>query len=149
MPACSRWISTTNAIFPSKAAGCVARSWSNFPRPCAFDYATISDLVLHLRYTARDGGGSFRTMVANGIAERLNLMALKTNRTGLFQAFDLRRDRPDTWHRLVTTGTASLTITAGDLPYFTSGRAVAITVVRILARVKGAPANYARSAERP
>ncbi|MHB0953993.1 MAG: Tc toxin subunit A-related protein [Allorhizobium sp.] len=108
-----------------------------------FDYATISDLVLHLRYTARDGGGGFRTITANGVRERLNVMALKTGRTGLFQAFDLKRDRPDIWHRLVTTGASELTITAADLPYFTSSRAIAVTIARILVKVKGAPTSYA------
>ncbi len=108
----------------------------------SFDYGTISDLVLHLRYTARDGGGSFRTMVANGVRERLNAIVLATGRTGLFHAIDLRRDRPDMWHRLVTAGAADLTLTAGELPYLTSGHATPISATRILARVKGAPATY-------
>jgi peptidoglycan hydrolase-like protein with peptidoglycan-binding domain len=107
-----------------------------------FDYGTISDVVLNLRYTARHGGGGFRTMVQNGLRERMNVLALKTGRTGLFQAFDLRRDRPDVWHRLVTTGTATLTIGPDDLPYFTKSRAVAVTASRILARVTGHPASY-------
>lgn len=107
-----------------------------------FDAATISDVVLNIRYTARDGGGSFRTMVANGLMARLNAIVLKSGRVGLFHAIDLRRDRPDVWHRLVTTGAASLTVSAGDLPYFTSRRTVAITASRVLARVSGAPASY-------
>jgi hypothetical protein len=106
-----------------------------------FDYGTISDVVLHLRYTARDGGGGFRTMVANGVSQRLNVMALKTGRIGLFQAFDVRRDRPDVWHRLNTTGTSALTLTADDLPYYTSSRVIAINASRIIARVTGKP-NY-------
>ncbi len=108
-----------------------------------FDYGTISDVVLNLRYTARDGGGGFRTMVANGVRERLNEMALKTGRIGLFQAFDLRRDRPDAWHKLITTGNTTLTISADDLPYFTSSRAIAINASRMLARIKGTSGNYA------
>jgi peptidoglycan hydrolase-like protein with peptidoglycan-binding domain len=107
-----------------------------------FDYGTISDVVLNLRYTARDGGGGFRTMVADGVRERLNVIALKTGRVGLFQAFDLRRDRPDVWQKLITTGAAALTFTADDLPYYTSSRAIAINASRILARIKGAPASY-------
>jgi hypothetical protein len=81
-------------------------------------------------------------MVADGIRERLNVIALKAGRVGLFQAFDLRRDRPDVWQKLITTGAASLTLTADDLPYYTSSRAIAIIASRILARVKGVPASY-------
>ncbi|MBC7985239.1 MAG: hypothetical protein H7X93_01000, partial [Sphingomonadaceae bacterium] len=108
----------------------------------SFDSKTISDLVLTVHYTARDGGGAFRTMVANGLAERMNAIVLKTGRVGLFHAVDLRRDQPDVWHRLVTTGAAELMISADDLPYFTSGRAITITAERILAEVQGAPASF-------
>lgn len=108
----------------------------------SFDYGSISDVVLHFRYTARDGGGAFRKLASDTVRERLNVLALKTGRTGLFQAFDLRRDRPDVWHQLTTTGSSSLKLTADDLPYFTRSRALAINASRFIARVKGAPANY-------
>ena len=107
-----------------------------------FDYGSISDVVLHLRYTARDGGSAFRTLAANTVRERLNVLALKTGRTGLFQAFDLRRDKPDLWNRLAAAGSGSLEITAEDLPYYTSGHATAISAIRMIARVEGAPTNY-------
>jgi hypothetical protein len=107
-----------------------------------FDYGTISDVVLHLRYTARDGGGGLRTLAANTLRDRLNVLALKTGRTGLFQAFDLRRDKPDVWNHLTAAGSAPLQITTQDLPYFTSNHAAAINATRIVARVDGAPASY-------
>lgn len=109
------------------------------PKLQPFDYGTISDVVLHLRYTARDGGGGFRTMVANGLRERLNVLALKAGRVGLFQAFDLRRDRPDVWNRLKATGTADLTISTDELPYYTSTHAASISATRILAKVGSNP----------
>ena len=107
-----------------------------------FDYGTISDVVLHFRYTARDGGSALRTLASNTVRERLNVLALAAGRTGLYQAFDLRRDRPDVWNRLITAGSTTLEIGANDLPYFTSGHAAAITATRFIARVDGAPASY-------
>jgi peptidoglycan hydrolase-like protein with peptidoglycan-binding domain len=107
-----------------------------------FDYGTISDVVFHLRITARDGGGALRTLAANTLRERLNVLALNAGRTGLFQAFDLRRDKPDVWNRLTTAGSATLEISAEDLPYFTSSHAAGISATRIIARIDGAPANY-------
>ncbi|QYU71209.1 hypothetical protein J4558_16560 [Leptolyngbya sp. 15MV] len=112
----------------------------------AFSAKSISDLILTVHYTARDGGGAFRTMVAGGLAERMNATVLKAGRVGLFHAFDLRRDRPDAWHRLVTTGSADLTVGAQDLPYFTSGRIVTVTGARLLAEIAGAPASFAMTA---
>lgn len=108
----------------------------------SFDYGSISDVVIHLRYTARDGGGALRTLAANTLRDRLNVLALNAGRAGLFQAFDLRRDMPDVWNQLVTAGSSTLRITDEDLPYFTVGHAAAITASRIIARVDGAPATY-------
>ncbi|MCZ8260624.1 MAG: neuraminidase-like domain-containing protein [Beijerinckiaceae bacterium] len=107
-----------------------------------FDYNTITDVVLHLRYTARDGGGGFRTLVANGLRANLEAMVQSASRVGLFQAFDLKRDRPALWSQLVATGATQVTITRDDLPYFTRQAANAITAIRVIAKVKGAPASY-------
>lgn len=107
-----------------------------------FHYGTISDLVITVRYAAKDGGGAFRKMVDDGLREQLNAMALSAGRVGLFHAFDLRRDRPDLWNQLTATGKTSLKITRDDLPYYTSSRAIAINATRFIARVKGAPANF-------
>jgi peptidoglycan hydrolase-like protein with peptidoglycan-binding domain len=108
-----------------------------------FDYGTITDVILTLRYTARDGGGAFKRMVANGLRERMNTMVLKAGRVGLFHAFDLRRDRPNVFQQLTSTGGSSFAITQNDLPYFTTGRAAGISSTRILARVQGGPASLA------
>lgn len=69
-------------------------------------------------------------------------MVLKTGRTGLFMAIDIRRDRPDLWYQLTSSGSAQFTVTADELPYFTAGRAIGFTASRVLVRVDGAPANY-------
>ncbi len=108
----------------------------------SFDYGTISDVVLHFRYTARDGGSALRSLVADSLREQLNVLALNAGRIGLFQAFDLRRDKPNLWNQLTTAGSTSLEITAEDLPYFTSGHAVEISGMRLIARVDGAPSDY-------
>lgn len=101
-----------------------------------FDYSTISDVVFHLRYTARDGGGGFRSAVQSNLRSGLNQMILKTGRTGLFHAIDLRRDHPDLWYRLVSTGSASFTLDRDWLPYFISSQGVNLQLVslRLLAK---------------
>jgi len=101
-----------------------------------FDYSTISDVVFHVRYTARDGGGGFRSAVQTNLSSGLNQMILKTGRTGLFHAFDLRRDHPDLWHRLISTGGDSFTLDRSWLPYFIGSQGVSLNIlsVRLLAK---------------
>lgn len=106
------------------------------------DAAAIADVVFNFRITARDGGGGFRDLVEKALRENLNGVALDAGGHGLFHAIDLRRDRPDTWHQLVTGGASSVSVTRDDLPYFASASPIAIAGARILARVEGAPATY-------
>lgn len=128
---------------PFEGSGAIGTYTLELPQTLRpFDYGTISDVILHIRYTARDGGGALRKLAADTVRERLNVLALKTGRIGLFQAFDVRRDMADVWNRLINAGSAKFQITADDLPYFTSGHAIAISATRIIARVDGAPANY-------
>lgn len=57
---------------PFEGAGAISTWRIELPRPSAtialpvFDYRTISELVLHLRYTARQGGADFRDDVMDG-----------------------------------------------------------------------------------
>ena len=101
-----------------------------------FDYSTITDVVFHVRYTARDGGGGFRSAVQANLRSGLNQMILKTGRSGLFHAFDLRRDHPDLWHRLISTGVDSFTLNRNWLPYFIGSQGVSLNIlsVRLLAK---------------
>ena len=102
----------------------------------SFDYSTIADVVFHFRYTARDGGGGFRASVQSNLRSGLNQMILKTGRTGLFQAFDLRRDHPDLWYRLISTGTDSFTLDRNWLPYFISSQGVNLSILSLQLVVK-------------
>src|SRR4029078_12730855 len=67
----------------------------------AFDYRTISDVVLRLDYVA-EASAELRAEVekANATAERSLLMWLKNS--GLPGNFSMRHDFPDAWGMLVT-----------------------------------------------
>ena len=54
--ACSSSTSATSATCPSRAPARSAAGASSCRNYTPFDYDTISDVILHVRYTARDGG---------------------------------------------------------------------------------------------
>ena len=61
--------------------------------PRQFDYESISDVILHLRYTSRDGGGPLRSAVAAHLNEQIEqAMAL-----GCMQLLSVRHDFPTEW----------------------------------------------------
>jgi Tc toxin complex TcA C-terminal TcB-binding domain/Neuraminidase-like domain/Putative peptidoglycan binding domain len=112
---------------PFEGSGAIGTYQLELPKDVrGFDYATISDVIFHMRYTARDGGGTFRDAVSKKIKEQLNAIALQGGKEGLFHAIDIRRDRPAIWHQLKTTGTSSLTLTLDDFPYFAASAGITL-----------------------
>ena len=83
-----------------------------------FDYTTITDVILHLNYTAREGGSRLRDLVTRVQKEQLHNMALNLTRRGLYHAYILRQQFPDQWSALQSTGSATLRLKAEHLPYF-------------------------------
>ncbi|GAA1980208.1 neuraminidase-like domain-containing protein [Microbacterium pumilum] len=103
---------------PFEGAGAIS-SWS-LELPSAirpFDYETISDVVMHVSYTARDAGDlAFKSSVNSTLVAELN--ALRPRRL-----FSVRHDFPDAWHQLVTTAgesarTGTLELSKAYFPAF-------------------------------
>ncbi len=60
-----------------------------------FDYETISDVILHIRYTAREGGGLLR----NSAVARLNELITESQAAGSVRLFSARHEFPTEWAR--------------------------------------------------
>jgi len=67
----------------------------------AFDYATISDVVFHLRYTAREGGGVLKQQAVIELQTVINEIALAENRAGLFRLISAKHEFPNDWHKFL------------------------------------------------
>jgi hypothetical protein len=108
-----------------------------------FDYDTISDVVLHIKYTAREGGGGLCDLAETTLKDKLVEIKQQLNQTGLHVALNMKHDLPNEWHLLKPNGTVDLTIAKSRLPYFVQSlQNVEIDNVTIIARVKNNPASY-------
>ncbi len=58
-----------------------------------FDYDTISDVILHIRYTAREGGGLLR----NGAVANLQTRIAEAQTAGSVRLFSVRHEFPSEW----------------------------------------------------
>jgi hypothetical protein len=112
-----------------------------------FDYRTITDVVLNIKYTARDGGSGFRALVEQVLGQHLQGMLVSAQTTGLNQGFNVRLEYADAWHRLQQTASVPLTIGAHQLPFFTVGHKPKIAGARWLARVAGDPSSFEMSVD--
>jgi hypothetical protein len=62
-----------------------------------FNYDTITDVILHMRYTARQGGDTLK----NGAMESLKGKIGGIDEAVLVQLFSLKHDFPTEWHQFV------------------------------------------------
>lgn len=89
-----------------------------------FDYDTISDVVLHLRYTARDGGLALRSTATAALQARIGAASA----VGSARLLDVRHEFPTEWARFTTsvpsgqppTSPLTLTLREEHYPYWAS-----------------------------
>ena len=82
-----------------------------------FDYNTISDAILHVKYTAREGGSVLKTAANGSLKERQNQIKQSLKKQGLHIVINLKHDMPNEWHLLAVNGNVNLTIDKSRLPY--------------------------------
>jgi hypothetical protein len=93
-----------------------------------FDYNTITDVILHFRYTARQGGAQMRDKAV----EHLKAIIGEANSSGLALLFYLKQDFPSEWHRFVNGSEGFETIVKHDyFPYFTQGKDITIDALQL------------------
>ena len=80
--------------------------------PCQFDFDTITDVVLHVRYTAREGGELLRSVAVANLQKQI----ANAQTVGSVRLFSMRHEFPSDWakFRSVTIGgttpTAALSV---------------------------------------
>ncbi len=128
---------------PFEGAGAISTWQIQLPTAYQqFDYGTISDLILHVRYTAREGGAAFRAMTESALGTILNETVLVAGRKGLYVAFSVRDSFPNQWWQLSDTGSTSITIDQAHLPYLAQAHNPALMTMTWAAQVQGAPASF-------
>jgi Tc toxin complex TcA C-terminal TcB-binding domain/ABC toxin N-terminal region/Neuraminidase-like domain/Putative peptidoglycan binding domain len=113
---------------PFEGAGAISKWRIELPEQFQqFDYETISDVVMHLRYTAVEGGDKLKKPAAGSVQDYIKSVDDLSQQEGLFAAFDLRHDFPDEWYKATHPPPgADFSLTVNNLyerlPFFTKGR---------------------------
>ena len=117
-------------FLPFEGAGAIS-SWrlelpTDFP---AFNYLTISDAILHVRYTARQGG----TALAKPAIDQLKAQLQIAGQSGLALLFWLRHDFPTEWAAFINTNAATFTVTLQKayFPYFAQGKKLSVDAIEL------------------
>ncbi len=105
-----------------------------------FDYNTIRDIIVHVNYTAREGGSTLRNLAETTLVEKIGTMAQELNKQGLHKAISFKYEMPNEWHLLTTTGTVNAEVKKERLPYFVQPLNLAVDYVMFIAEVQDNPA---------
>ncbi|MFE6063813.1 neuraminidase-like domain-containing protein [Streptomyces sp. NPDC056431] len=119
-------------FLPFEGAGAIGEWQLSLPDSFRqFDYATISDVVMQLRYTARDGGATLAAAAVAELHKALGSWLHTAGGTGLYRHFSARREFPDQWSRFLATpagtpATLSFTLSRRHFPYLFHDRTTAL-----------------------
>ena len=104
-----------------------------------FDYATISDVILHVKYTARENGGLFKEKATAYIKDFL-VNAAEVSNQPLMRMLSMRHEFPTEWHRFLYPGAEAaeqvLNFTTGleRLPFFTHDSGIVVMKIELFAK---------------
>ncbi|MET9088413.1 neuraminidase-like domain-containing protein [Streptomyces sp. NPDC004237] len=93
-----------------------------------FDYRSITDVTMRLRYTSRDGGDALRTAAEGALLDWIKDVEDLSQTEGLFTAFDVINEFADAWYAgmhppaAVTERVVELPDITRTLPFFTQGQ---------------------------
>jgi 5-hydroxyisourate hydrolase-like protein (transthyretin family) len=108
-----------------------------------FDYNTITDVIVHVKYTSREGGSGLKTAANATLKEQLELIHQGLNEQGLHVALNLKHDMPNEWHLLKKNGTIDLMLDKSRLPYMVKPfDTTEIENVMFIAKIKDNPAAF-------
>ena len=123
-----------------EGAGLISQWHVELPAPFPqFDYSTLSDVILHVKYTARDGGQQLRSDAATSLATRINSMLVSLKDTGLMRVLSARHDFPTEWYSFLHPASAAVDqvltvpIPSERFPYFASVATIKITSIELVA----------------
>jgi hypothetical protein len=112
-----------------------------------FDYATISDVILHIRYTAREAGGLLKSGAITNLKNRIE--AAQT--IGSVRLFSIRHEFPTEWAKFKNmqigdaTSVTELTLTLREehYPFWSQGNLEAIKRADLFVKTqKGVEVSY-------
>lgn len=105
--------------------------------PQQFDYNTISDVILHIRYTARDGGALLRQAALNHFKAVVN----EGSAAGMVRLFSVRHEFPTEWAKFLNEKPVdnqryelALTLRPEHYPFWSQDRLNRVLGVDLFAR---------------
>jgi hypothetical protein len=121
---------------PFEGAGAISQWHFQLPSSVApFDLDTISDVIIHLKYTAREGGDALRGAAGDSLKARVNQMLVSLKDTGLRRMFSAKHEFPTEWYSFLNPAAGAdqvltMNLSLDRFPYF-AATAQSLKIVKI------------------
>jgi Tc toxin complex TcA C-terminal TcB-binding domain len=92
---------------------------------------TITDVIVHVRYTAREGGDLLKAAAIQNLTNRIN----NHQTVGSVCLFSIRHDFPTEWAKFQTNSILSLAFTPELYPFWSQGRNIGVKAVEFFAEM--------------
>ena len=105
---------------PFEGAGAIGKWQIDLPTEIRkFNYSSIADVILHVKYTAKDAGGLLKKEAINNIETCINFLMDEISKTKeyLGASLNLKAEFPDGFLQLCENKPCSLTIEKKHLPF--------------------------------
>ncbi len=121
---------------PFEGAGIISRWRIDMPKDCnAFDFNTVSDVIIRLNYTAREGGDLLR--------EKARSAVIMPPQENLVRMFSARHEFPNEWYRFLQptdpeapNHTLQIDLKQERFPFWFRGRKIIIDDVTLFLKLK-------------
>jgi hypothetical protein len=129
---------------PFEGSGVIGRWRLSLPGEFAqFDHGTIADAIVHLRYTAREGGEALRQAAVGNLVDTL----AQANGNTPSLLLGLRNDYPAEWQRFLNGDALALALARDRFPYIAQGRTIEVQSMALVLIGDTSPAPQALSAQ--
>src|SRR5262249_37350012 len=104
-----------------------------------FDYSTITDVILLINFTAKEGGGLFKEKATAYIKDFMRNVGELTEQP-FMRMFSMRHEFPSEWHKFFHPAAEGgeqildFTISKGRFPFFTQERGVVVMKMEVFAK---------------
>lgn len=104
-----------------------------------FDYDAIGDVILHIRYTSRDGGEDLKDAAVAYLGEQIG----KAEAAGMVRLFSIRHEFPSAWAKFIATEIDDTNVKTAELsldlrpehyPFWSKGRLKSVQGADVIAR---------------
>jgi hypothetical protein len=138
-------------LLPFERSGAVSQWQLALPADVQqFDYDTIADVIVHVRYTAREGGAVLASRATGNLKDAIDAAGA----LGSVRLFSVRRDFPTEWARFKaakidathTTAPLSLKLKPEHYPFWSKGRLGSLKAATLLARTSKTTVTVSDSA---